>query len=98
MIPASTNVPEPQRALDLEKCTAAFANARADRGSKLRLLLAPTSSPLVEDLLGRIVRRFPWARFTFDTPFSTSEVELGDNWPLASRRNRSTTSPAREPW
>ena len=61
----------------LEQCTASFANARADRGSKLRLLLAPTSSPLVEDLLGRIVRRFPGARFTFDTPFSTSEVEQG---------------------
>ena len=41
------------------------------------MLLAPTSSPLVEDLLGRIVRRFPGARFTFDTPFSTTEVEQG---------------------
>ena len=83
----------------LEKCTASFANARADRGSKLRLLLAPTSSPLVEDLLGAHRSAISGGPFHLPTrPFSTSESSRGDNWPSALRRSRSTTSPAREPW
>ncbi|MCC6555679.1 MAG: 4Fe-4S dicluster domain-containing protein, partial [Polyangiaceae bacterium] len=45
-----------------------FGGERPDRGAGLRFLLRPTSSPLVEDLIGRVLARHPAARFTFHSP------------------------------
>ncbi|WP_269324149.1 4Fe-4S dicluster domain-containing protein [Chondromyces apiculatus] len=60
-----------------------FGGARADRGAGLRFLLLPQSSPLVGDLVGRIVARHPEARFTFhapalsDAPWEGAEMAFG---------------------
>jgi Fe-S-cluster-containing dehydrogenase component/anaerobic selenocysteine-containing dehydrogenase len=51
-----------------------FGSDRADGGAGLRFLLEPTGSPLLGDLIGRIQRRLPGARFTFYSP-----VRLGDD-------------------
>ncbi len=42
--------------------------ARLDNGAGLRILLEPTSSPLLLDLLARVRRRFPEAQFAFFAP------------------------------
>ncbi|HVZ88660.1 MAG TPA: 4Fe-4S dicluster domain-containing protein [Polyangia bacterium] len=41
---------------------------RQDRGAGLRLLLEPTSSPLLLDLIGRVQARYPQARVAFFAP------------------------------
>ena len=46
----------------------ALGRDRPDRGAGLRLLLEPTSSPLLAALLDRVLRRFPAARVTFHAP------------------------------
>ncbi|AKT42132.1 Fe-S-cluster-containing hydrogenase [Chondromyces crocatus] len=50
-----------------------FGAPRADRGAGLRFVLLPSSSPLVHDLVGRILERHPEARFAFHAP-ATSEA------------------------
>ncbi|MGK4004081.1 TAT-variant-translocated molybdopterin oxidoreductase [Sorangium sp. So ce1036] len=47
---------------------AQFGAAREDRGAGLRFVLRPTGSPLIADLIGRILARYPLARFTFHAP------------------------------
>ncbi|HEU4642365.1 MAG TPA: 4Fe-4S dicluster domain-containing protein [Gemmatimonadaceae bacterium] len=47
---------------------AALARRVGVRGGGLRLLLAPTASPLVGTLLGRVLARYPDARVTFYAP------------------------------
>ncbi len=44
---------------------------RRDDGAGLRLLLEPTSSPLLLELLARVQKRFPEARFAFFAPLET---------------------------
>jgi molybdopterin-containing oxidoreductase family iron-sulfur binding subunit len=44
-----------------------FAGERRDGGDRLRFLLEPTGSPLIEELFGVIGQRFPGARFTFSS-------------------------------
>jgi molybdopterin-containing oxidoreductase family iron-sulfur binding subunit len=51
-----------------ERIYAQFAGERADHGAGLRLVLEPTGSPLVGELLRRIATRFPAARITFHSP------------------------------
>lgn len=50
---------------------------RADRGAGLRLLLGPTSSPLLLHLIDRVHARFPAARVTFHAPRATDNALEG---------------------
>ena len=51
-----------------EAFLARFGGERRDRGAGLRFLLYPTSSPLLGDMIGRVLARHPAARFTFHSP------------------------------
>jgi len=55
-----------------DQVIARFASSRDDAGARLRYLLEPTGSPLIGDLIRRVVARFPEARFTFFSPLSTT--------------------------
>ena len=55
-----------------DQVIARFASSRDDGGARLRFLLEPTGSPLIGDLIRRIVARFPDSRFTFFSPLSTT--------------------------
>ncbi len=68
---------DPQRARGIRRrdepapraeLTRLLTQDRPDRGAGLRLLLEPTSSPLLASLLDRVGRRFPEARVTFYSP------------------------------
>jgi hypothetical protein len=49
-----------------------LAAPRTDRGSRLRILLEPTTSPLMGALLAKLVARFPAVRIVFYTPTHTN--------------------------
>jgi molybdopterin-containing oxidoreductase family iron-sulfur binding subunit len=57
--------------------TSLLGQGRADRGAGLRLILEPTSSPLLIDLLSRVLARFPAARVTFHAPARSDSALLG---------------------
>jgi Fe-S-cluster-containing dehydrogenase component/anaerobic selenocysteine-containing dehydrogenase len=57
--------------------TAALGKDRPDRGAGLRLLLEPTSSPLLASMLDRVLRRFPGARVTFHSAGRSDAGFLG---------------------
>ena len=57
--------------------TSALAKDRPDRGAGLRLLIEPTSSPLLAALLDRVVSRFPEARVTFHAAGRSDTGTLG---------------------
>src|SRR5262245_16045933 len=46
----------------------AFGGLRADGGAGLRVVMPPTSSPVVADLLERLLDRHPATRITFHSP------------------------------
>jgi MoCo/4Fe-4S cofactor protein with predicted Tat translocation signal len=48
---------------------------RADRGAGLRLLLAPTSSPLLGSLIDKVVERNPEMKLTIHSPLLTGQAE-----------------------
>lgn len=51
---------------------ALLAAPRKDAGAGLRILLEPTASPLIGNLLARIIERLPAARVTFYAPTQTT--------------------------
>lgn len=51
-----------------EELAALLAAPRNDLGAGLRVLLEPTTSPIIGVLLGRVLERFPAARITFYAP------------------------------
>jgi molybdopterin-containing oxidoreductase family iron-sulfur binding subunit len=50
---------------------------RRDGGARLRFLSDPTTSPLVADLRGRVLQRFPRARFDTWSPVGAAEAFAG---------------------
>ncbi|HEX9295191.1 MAG TPA: 4Fe-4S dicluster domain-containing protein [Polyangiaceae bacterium] len=58
---------------------------REDRGSKLRILLEPTGSPLALDLLRRIQTRHPEAKITFYAPARTGHPAEGGRLAFGTR-------------
>jgi len=50
---------------------------RPDRGAGLRVVLLPTSSPLLGDLIARVLQRHPLARFVFDAPLAGDGLGQG---------------------
>ncbi|HVV50919.1 MAG TPA: 4Fe-4S dicluster domain-containing protein, partial [Polyangia bacterium] len=50
-----------------EDLFAALRAPRDDGGARLRIVMEPTASPLLLDLLGRVRRRFPAARMAFQS-------------------------------
>ena len=67
----------PKGASTWDAVVATFGGARADRGAGLRLLLEPSSSPLVESLLAAVLARHPLCRVTFHAPAVTGNAEAG---------------------
>jgi len=55
-----------------DELAALLAAPRNDLGAGLRILLEPTTSPLVGSMLGRVLERFPAARITFYAPTQTT--------------------------
>ncbi|WP_437668703.1 Fe-S-cluster-containing hydrogenase [Sorangium sp. So ce131] len=68
-----------------------FGGPRGDRGAGLRFILKPTGSPLVADLIGRVLARHPAARFTFyapaRSPHAARGAELAFGAPLQAQRD-----------
>jgi len=57
--------------------TAALTAPRSDGGAGLRLVMRPTTSPLLAELLGRALRRHPSARVTFWSPLAPGHARAG---------------------
>jgi molybdopterin-containing oxidoreductase family iron-sulfur binding subunit len=62
-----------QRPVAWEDLYRALWRPREDRGAGLRLLLEPTGSPLLLELLGRVVKRHPEARVAFFAPLEARQ-------------------------
>jgi molybdopterin-containing oxidoreductase family iron-sulfur binding subunit len=60
-----------------EALAMALSAPRPDGGARLRILMRPTTSPLVGDLLVRALRRHPSARVTFYAPLATTRARAG---------------------
>jgi Fe-S-cluster-containing dehydrogenase component len=75
----------------LRELGALAASLERDRGRRLRFLLAPDSSPLLHELRGRILERFPEARFhaysSLSEDFAREGAEIAFGRPLAARHS-----------